>query len=51
MDQTSNMNGGMSAGQGDQAINPKKLFVGNLSWNLRSEDLRQMFQEFGTVCV
>jgi len=30
-------------------VNPKKLFVGNLSWNLTSEDLQQLFSEFGTV--
>lgn len=29
--------------------NEKKLFVGNLSWNLTSEDLQQLFSEFGTV--
>jgi len=29
--------------------NPKKLFVGNLSWGLTNEDLQQMFSEFGTV--
>lgn len=33
--------------QGD--ANPKKLFVGNLSWSLRNEDLQQLFSEFGTV--
>ncbi len=32
-----------------QEINPRKLFVGNLSWKLTSEDLRQIFSEFGTV--
>jgi cold-inducible RNA-binding protein len=32
-----------------QDVNPKKLFVGNLSWNLASEDLRELFSEFGTV--
>jgi cold-inducible RNA-binding protein len=32
-----------------QDVNPQKLFVGNLSWNLASEDLRELFAEFGTV--
>ena len=41
MDQ--NMNGDQSQ------VNPRKLFVGNLSWNLTSDDLRQLFSEFGTV--
>jgi RNA recognition motif-containing protein len=27
----------------------KKLFVGNLSWNLRDEDLKEAFSEIGTV--
>ena len=45
MDQNSNMN----QGQSSQAVNPKKLFVGNLSWNLTSDDLREIFGEFGTV--
>ncbi len=38
-------------GQGDQQAgsNPRKLFVGNLSWNITSEDLQQLFSEFGTV--
>lgn len=27
----------------------KKLFVGNLSWNVRDEDLREAFAPFGTV--
>jgi cold-inducible RNA-binding protein len=35
--------------QAQQAVNPKKLFVGNLSWNLTTDDLRQLFSEFGTV--
>lgn len=35
--------------QSQTAVNPKKLFVGNLSWNLTSDDLRQLFSEFGTV--
>ncbi|PIG88073.1 hypothetical protein AARAC_001622 [Aspergillus arachidicola] len=26
-----------------------KLFVANLSWSTRTEDLRQAFSEFGTV--
>lgn len=32
-----------------QQVNPRKLFVGNLSWSLSSEDLRQRFAEFGEV--
>src|SRR5258708_33466933 len=35
--------------QGSQSANPKKLFVGNLSWNLTNDDLRELFGEFGTV--
>lgn len=27
----------------------KKLYVGNLSWNLRDDDLRKAFEEFGEV--
>jgi len=27
----------------------KKLFVGNLSWNVRDEDLKSAFSEVGTV--
>lgn len=27
----------------------KKLFVGNLSWNVRDEDLKAAFSEVGTV--
>ncbi len=41
-------NQGMNS-QNNQTVNPRKLFVGNLSWNLTSEDLRQLFAEFGTV--
>jgi RNA recognition motif-containing protein len=41
--------GGQSSQQNDQAANPKKLFVGNLSWSLTSEDLQQLFSEYGTV--
>jgi RNA recognition motif-containing protein len=26
-----------------------KLFVGNLSWNLRWQDLKDIFKEFGEV--
>lgn len=26
-----------------------KLYVGNLSWNLRTDDLREIFSEFGKV--
>ena len=40
MDQQNNSN---------QTVNPRKMFVGNLSWNLTSDDLRQLFSEFGTV--
>jgi len=39
-------NQGMAPQAGE---NKKKLFVGNLSWNLTSEDLQQLFAEFGTV--
>ena len=34
---------------GAQQVNPRKIFVGNLSWNLTSDDLREIFGEFGTV--
>jgi cold-inducible RNA-binding protein len=44
-DQTNQSAGGDNA----QAANPKKLFIGNLSWGLTSEDLQQLFAEFGTV--
>lgn len=27
----------------------KKLFVGNLSWNVRDEQLKEVFSEVGTV--
>lgn len=27
----------------------KKLFIGNLSWNLRTEDLRAAFEGFGEI--
>ena len=27
----------------------KKLFVGNLSWNVRDEELKEAFSEVGTV--
>ncbi|HQA99372.1 MAG TPA: RNA-binding protein, partial [Candidatus Dojkabacteria bacterium] len=27
----------------------KKLFVGNLSWNVRDEELKEAFAPFGTV--
>lgn len=46
MDQT--QFGGQSSAP-SQSVNPRKLFVGNLSWSLSSEDLRQMFAEFGDV--
>lgn len=45
MDQQNTMN----QGQAPQGVNSKKLFVGNLSWNLTSDDLREVFGEFGTV--
>lgn len=48
MDQQS-MNGSMGSNPSNQTVNPRKLFVGNLSWNLNSDDLRQLFAEFGTV--
>lgn len=35
--------------QGNGQINPKKLFIGNLSWNLTLDDLRAEFSKFGTV--
>jgi cold-inducible RNA-binding protein len=42
-------NQGMGNSNPSQEINPRKLFVGNLSWKLTSDDLRQIFSEFGTV--
>jgi RNA recognition motif-containing protein len=33
----------------DTTVNPKKLYVGNLSWNVTTEDLKELFSEFGTV--
>lgn len=42
-------NQNMTQSQPSQAVNAKKLFVGNLSWNLTSDDLREVFGEFGTV--
>ncbi len=39
----------MGQNQDNQTMNPRKLFVGNLSWNLTSDDLRETFGEFGTV--
>lgn len=44
MDQSNGQNTQPQA-QGDQ----RKLFVGNLSWNLTSDDLKEVFGEFGTV--
>lgn len=38
-----------NGGQNNATVNPRKMFVGNLSWNLTSDDLRQLFAEFGTV--
>lgn len=32
-----------------QAANPAKLFVGNLSYNITTEQLNEKFAEFGTV--
>ncbi len=46
MDQAT-FNPGQSQGAGQ--INPKKLFIGNLSWNLTLDDLRAEFSKFGTV--
>ena len=46
MDQAT-FNPGQSQGNGQ--INPKKLFIGNLSWNLTLDDLRAEFSKFGTV--
>lgn len=31
-----------------EAVSPK-LFIGNLSWKVRSDDLRAAFEKFGTV--
>ncbi|MCD8484612.1 RNA-binding protein [Candidatus Woesebacteria bacterium] len=31
------------------SINPKKLFVGNLPWSTKEEDLRDLFSEFGEL--
>jgi RNA recognition motif-containing protein len=39
----------MDQQQANPAVNSKKLFVGNLSWNLTKDDLLQLFSEFGTV--
>jgi cold-inducible RNA-binding protein len=30
-------------------MNPKKLFVGNLPFKLKTQELQQMFEEFGSV--
>lgn len=30
-------------------MNPKKLFVGNLPFKLKTQDLQKMFEEFGAV--
>lgn len=30
-------------------VNPSKLFVGNLSYNVTTDQLREKFSEFGTV--
>ena len=53
MDQDMQQGGGRAPmsgnGMGDQTVNPRKLFVGNLSWNLTSADLQQLFAEYGTV--
>jgi cold-inducible RNA-binding protein len=38
-----------SSNGSNQSVNPRKMFVGNLSWNLTTEDLRDLFAEFGTV--
>jgi len=29
--------------------NPKKLFVGNISWDAKSDDLRKLFSECGEI--
>lgn len=33
----------------DQQVNPKKLFIGNLPWSTREEDLREIFQAYGEI--
>ena len=30
-------------------VNPAKLFVGNLSWKVRDNDLRELFSQYGEV--
>ena len=35
--------------QNNQTVNPRKLFVGNLSWNLSKDDLIRLFSDFGTI--
>ncbi|GEM_PF-145910 len=56
MDQSNDQSGSSQSGfsrppsnQSNGQTNPRKMFVGNLSWNLTSEDLRQLFAEFGNV--
>ncbi len=39
----------MDTSSTQMAVNPAKLFVGNLSWNLRTEDLQELFAQHGTV--
>lgn len=33
----------------DQQVNPKKLFIGNLPWSTREENLREIFEVYGEV--
>ncbi len=48
--QSMDMGGGNSNNsQGQAQLNPRKLFVGNMSWNITSEDLRAEFSKFGNV--
>jgi RNA recognition motif-containing protein len=48
-DQNQSMPSSPRGGDSQAGANPKKLFVGNLSWGLTNEDLQQLFAEFGTV--
>jgi len=46
----SHQSNGSNGNNGQQAAeNPRKLFVGNLSWGITTEDLQQLFAEFGSV--
>ena len=48
-DTTNQAPAGAGSQQSNQTVNPRKMFVGNLSWSLTSDDLREIFGEFGTV--